>query len=224
MHEHALASLHPGRGVKELVCGRPTQDQRSRLGRVDARRHVDQVAGPERAVGGVRPDHRHIGHAVAELKAAHVIAELIDFPDDIIAQRERGLAAHHLRVKVAPDHHIGVLQARGEHADSYLAPGGRRQGSVDHLKPVGTAEAPDLNNPVARLGHRRTPCNTCSRARAGKLPQLICRHRHGFLPIARKGHVIEEDQCVNRAFLMKGFLKRSRKPLSLPGHADEVIE
>jgi hypothetical protein len=42
-----------------------------------------------------------------------------------------------LRVKVAPDHHIGVLQARGEHADSHLAPGGRRQGSVDHLKPVG---------------------------------------------------------------------------------------
>jgi hypothetical protein len=32
-----------------------------------------------------------------------------------------------------------------------LAPAGRRQGSFDHLEPVGTAEAPDLNDPVARL-------------------------------------------------------------------------
>lgn len=39
----------------------------------------------------------------------------------------------------------------GEHAHSHLAPPGRRPGSVDHLQPVGTAEAPDLDNPVARL-------------------------------------------------------------------------
>jgi hypothetical protein len=37
-----------------------------------------------RAIGSVRSDHRQIGHAVANLKAAHAIAELIDFPDDII--------------------------------------------------------------------------------------------------------------------------------------------
>ena len=34
VHEHALSSLHPGRAVKELVCGRPTQDQRGRLCRM----------------------------------------------------------------------------------------------------------------------------------------------------------------------------------------------
>ena len=53
LHEHTLASLHPGRAVKELVCGRPAQDQRGRLRRVNARRHADQAVGPERAIGGV---------------------------------------------------------------------------------------------------------------------------------------------------------------------------
>jgi hypothetical protein len=35
MHKHALASPHPSRAVKALVCGRPAQDQRGRLRRVD---------------------------------------------------------------------------------------------------------------------------------------------------------------------------------------------
>jgi hypothetical protein len=126
MHEHALASLHPGWAVKELVCGRPAQDQRCRLRGVDARRHARHVVGPERAIGGIRREDRHIGHAVAKLKAPHAIAELIDFTDDVIAQHERWLAVYRLRVEVAPDHDIGVHHARGEHADPYLAAAGRR--------------------------------------------------------------------------------------------------
>src|SRR5262245_13223250 len=39
---------------------------------------------------------------------------------------------------------------------------GRRQGSVDHFQLVGTAEAPDLNNPVARLPHGKCPRNSQS--------------------------------------------------------------
>jgi hypothetical protein len=35
----------------------------------------------------------------------------------------------------------------------HLAAAGRRQGSIDHLQLVGIAEAPDVNNPVARLPH-----------------------------------------------------------------------
>ena len=96
--------------------------ERRRLRRVDARGHAGQIFGAERAIGGVRADHRHIGHAVAELKAAHAIAELIDFPDDIIAHHERRPAEHRLRVEVAPDHDVGVLDAGGEHADPHLAP------------------------------------------------------------------------------------------------------
>jgi hypothetical protein len=61
-----------------------------------------------------------------------------------------------LRVEVPPDQRVGVLDARGEHADTHLAPPGRRQGSVDHLQPFGTAEAPDFNNSVALLSHRRS--------------------------------------------------------------------
>src|SRR5262249_56287181 len=53
MHEHALASLHPRRAVKQLVRGRPAQDQRGRLRRVEARRHAGQAISPERAIGGI---------------------------------------------------------------------------------------------------------------------------------------------------------------------------
>ena len=142
--------------MKELVCGCPAQDQRGRLRRVEACRHTDQAVSSERAVGGIRPDNRHIGHAVAKLKATHAIAELIDFPNDVIADYERRPATHRLRVEVAPDQHIRVLQTRGEHANPHLAPAGRRQRSVDHLQPIGTAEARDLNHPVARLAHGRS--------------------------------------------------------------------
>jgi len=153
VHEHALASLHPGRTVQELVRGRPAQDQRGRLRRVDARRHASHIARPERAILGVRPDHRHVRHAVANLKVAHAIADLIDLPDDVVAHHERRPEAHRLRVQVAPDQHLGVVKTRGEHADPHLAPAGGRQGSVDHLQPVGITEAGDSNNPVARLHH-----------------------------------------------------------------------
>ena len=86
LHERPLSSLHAGRPVKELVCGRPAQDQHGRLCRVDARRHAGQVAGAERAIGRVRANHRQIGHTLAKLKVAHALAELIDFSDDIVAR------------------------------------------------------------------------------------------------------------------------------------------
>jgi hypothetical protein len=87
------------------------------------------------------------------LKAAHITADLIDFPDDVIAHHEWRPACGSLRVEVAPDQHIRVLHARREHADPHLAYAGRWQGSVDHLQPVGPAEAPELNNSVAGLAH-----------------------------------------------------------------------
>jgi hypothetical protein len=43
LHEHALASLHPGRAVEELVRGRPAQDQRGRLRLVEARERAKRV-------------------------------------------------------------------------------------------------------------------------------------------------------------------------------------
>jgi hypothetical protein len=39
----------------------------------------------KRAIGGIRSEHRHVGHTVADLKSVHKVAELIDFPDDIVA-------------------------------------------------------------------------------------------------------------------------------------------
>jgi hypothetical protein len=45
------------------------------------RRHAGQVVGPKRAIRGVRPEHRHVGHAVGKLKTGHASAELIDLPD-----------------------------------------------------------------------------------------------------------------------------------------------
>jgi len=109
LHEHALALFHPGRAVEELIRGRPAQDQRGRLRRVDARRHAGQAVSPERAIGRVGADDRHIGHAVPELKTADAIAELIDFADDVVPHHKGRPVAHRLRVEVTPDQHIGVL-------------------------------------------------------------------------------------------------------------------
>ena len=87
--EHSLALLHSCCSMQRLICGRPAQDQRGRLSRVDGGRHADQVAGPERAICGIRPEDGHIAHAVAKLKAANAIADLIDFTYDVIAEHER---------------------------------------------------------------------------------------------------------------------------------------
>jgi hypothetical protein len=151
LQEHALVSLHPGRAVKEAGMRASSSRSVRPPTEVDARRHPGQAVTPERAIGGVRPEYRHIGYPVAQPKAAHTIVELIDFPDDIIARHERRPAAYRLPVAVAPDQHIRVLQTRGGHADSHLARTAVGRGSIDNLKPVGTTEAPDRDNPVARF-------------------------------------------------------------------------
>ena len=63
----------------------------------------------------------------ARLDRLAAIAELIYFPDDVIAEHERRPAAHRLWVEVPSDHRVRVRQARGEHAYSHLAPPGCRQ-------------------------------------------------------------------------------------------------
>ena len=92
----------------------------------------------------------------ARLDRLAAIAELIYFPDDVIAEHERRPAAHRLWVEVPSDHHVRVGQARGEHAYSHLAPPGCRQRGIKHLQPVRTAEAPHLDNVIVPLPHGRT--------------------------------------------------------------------
>jgi hypothetical protein len=86
------------------------------------------------------------------------MAELIDFPDHIVAHYERRPAGRSLWIEMTPDQCVGVLQTRGEHANAHLASSGRRQGSIDYPQPVGTAEACDFNNTIARLDHGLVPC------------------------------------------------------------------
>jgi hypothetical protein len=149
MHEDALTLLHPGRAMQELVCGRPAQDQCGCLSRVNASRNAGQVLGLERAIGRVRADHRHIGNAIANLKSADAIAELIDFSDKVITHYEWWPAGRSLRVEVTSDQRVGVLHARSEHANPHLALAGLRQWSVGHFEAVDIAELPDLNDPIA---------------------------------------------------------------------------
>jgi hypothetical protein len=85
------------------------------------------VVSPERTIGGIRPDHCHIGDAVAKLKADDAIAELIDFSDDVITHHEGRPPVHRLRIEVTPDQNVSVLQPRGEYADPHLARASRRQ-------------------------------------------------------------------------------------------------
>jgi len=203
LHEYALTSLHSSRAVKELPCGRPTQNQCRRFGSVDARRHSGQVASPQRAIGSVRSEHRQIGHSFAEPKVAHAVTELIDFSDDIITHHKWWPAAHRLCVEVAPDHNIGVLQARGEHADPNLAPPSGRQGSLDHLQLLGTAIAPDFNNAVARLSQSSILLRVTYRRQNAPLLYSVSRHAVSsaivslFFIAWNGGGVIEEDQCAS---------------------------
>src|SRR4029078_6978942 len=109
-HKHALTSPHLGCPVKKLIRGRPVQNQRAVHTRVSASWHAGEVAGPERAIGGVRAQNGHIGDALADMMVAHAISELIDFTYNIIAQHECQSLPHCLRVKVAPDHYVCVLE------------------------------------------------------------------------------------------------------------------
>jgi len=119
--------------VQELVRGHPAQDQCRGLSCINTGWDRGQVPRPERAIGRIRSEHRHVSHTVAKPKPAHAIAELIDFPDYIIAHYKRWPAGRGLRVEMTPDQRVGVLKARGEHADPYLARTGRWQRDVDHL-------------------------------------------------------------------------------------------
>jgi hypothetical protein len=119
--KHTLTALHPGGAVQDLVGGRPAQDQRGRLGCIDACRDPGQVADRKRAIVGVRSNYRHVGDAVAKLKIAHAVADLIDLPDNVIAHHERRPQPHRLRVQMTPDQHLGVVKARSEDAYPYLA-------------------------------------------------------------------------------------------------------
>jgi len=153
LDKHTLSSLDLGCAVKQLIGGRPAQDQCGGLRCINGRWHTSEVAGTQRPVAGIRADHGHIGHTLAKLKSTHAIAKLIDFPDDIIAKNERRSQSRGLRIDVTADRHVCVFHTRGEHADSYLASAGHRQWRVNNLDHVGIAETPDLNNPIARLAH-----------------------------------------------------------------------
>jgi hypothetical protein len=126
MHQYALCSLYLRSAVQELVRSHPAQDQRGGLCRIDARRHRCQVARLERAIGSIRSEHRHVGHTVAKLKSAHAVAELIDFPNHIVAHYKRWTAGRRLRVEMASDQRVGVFKTRGDHPDPHLARTSRR--------------------------------------------------------------------------------------------------
>src|SRR6516164_11689752 len=111
------------------------------------------MARLQRAIGGVRSEHRHVRHALAELKSHHALAELIDFADDVVAHHEGRAARCSLRIEMTPDQRVGVLKAGGEHANPHLARTRARQGSIDQLQALRAAEATELNDAVAWLAH-----------------------------------------------------------------------
>jgi hypothetical protein len=111
------------------------------------------MARLQRAIDGVRSEHRHVRHALAELKSRDALAELIDFADDVVAHHKGWAARSSLRVEMTPDQRVGVLKAAGEHADPHLARTCARQGSIDQLQTLRTAEAAELNDAVAWFAH-----------------------------------------------------------------------
>src|SRR5262249_18920592 len=170
LHEHALALPYPGRAVQELIGCRPAQNHRGCLRSINGWWQPGQMVDPQGAIVGVRTQDRHVGHTVTKPKPAYVIAELINFPDDVITDYERRTPKTGLWIEVAPNQRVRVLHARGKHMHPHFSPVGRRHGSLDHLQLVRAAEASDLNNPVARLAHARTPRRSCSNFRERLAP------------------------------------------------------
>jgi hypothetical protein len=66
-------------GLGRLQAHRAVRSDRGRLRCVDARRHTLEIVSPKRAIGGIRSEHRHVGHLIAKPKAAYAITQLIDF-------------------------------------------------------------------------------------------------------------------------------------------------
>ncbi len=100
-------------------------------------------------MSGIRPEDRHIGHSAAQLKTAHAIAELIDFPDGALVHYE-WWPPPHPRVGGAGSPRRCTPRSMRVRAP-HRAPFGDRHWRVDYLQLAGTAEAPELNNPVAQL-------------------------------------------------------------------------
>src|SRR5262249_55173653 len=134
---------------------RPAQNHRGCLRSINGWWQPGQMVDPQGAIVGVRTQDRHVGHTVTKPKPAYVIAELINFPDDVVTDYERRTPKTGLWIEVAPNQRVRVLHARGKHMHPHFSPVGRRHGSLDHLQLVRAAEASDLNNPVARLAHVR---------------------------------------------------------------------
>lgn len=158
LDKNALTRTYLGRTVEQLVRCRPAQDQRGRFCRIDPSWDASHAIRSEGTIRYVRTENSHIRYSIADLKTAHSLPELIDFPYDAITQHERGPTMHP-RVKVSPDCHVSVFQARGENADSHFIPTGRRHGCVYNLQLIRTAKAFDLNYPVTDFLHSGIFCN-----------------------------------------------------------------
>ena len=89
-----------------------------------------------------------------------------------------------------PDQRVGVLKARGEYADPHFAGTAVGIGDVDHLQLLGTAEAPELNNAVARFDHTRKSCISYSKERTSR----FAAGRRQSIYAWKLGPVIDADQ------------------------------
>jgi hypothetical protein len=91
-HEDALAGLHLGLPVKELVGGRPGEDQRGCLRRIDPDRYAYQVVCIEVAVPSVRARNGERSDTVADAKTNGCRAHAIDIPHHVVTEHEGRLS------------------------------------------------------------------------------------------------------------------------------------
>jgi hypothetical protein len=133
--------------VQELVGGGPTQNQCSRLGRVETRRHADESSCRERAPRRIRSDDRQVGNAVAKTEVANTVAQLVYFADEVVSQHQRRPEEHGLRIAMATDQRIRELYTRGEHPHPHFTTAGSGHWRLGYLESIGFTETSDLNDP-----------------------------------------------------------------------------
>ncbi len=152
--EQPLARRHLGVAMQELVRGRPAQDERRGLGRIQRRIDRRDAIGLQDAELRVATRGRQVGDALADPQRLDTRAEADDLPDEVVAEHERRLV---LQVGIAPlaQHDVGELNARGQDLHQHFAGPGLGDGGLGHDEPLRAAELLQEQDGLARRrGHR----------------------------------------------------------------------
>ncbi len=145
---------NPRNPMQELIRGRPAQDQRRSLCRVDAWWHANHTVRAERSIPRVRTRHGQIGNAVTDRERRDVCPDLTDLAHDVVPEHQRRFLAKP-RVLPFADDDVRELHARSEHAHAHFVRPDDRHGLLDHGEAFDAAEPAQQDHRSAEVWKAR---------------------------------------------------------------------